>query len=36
MEVEGWIHELDEVIKGEKLGAHSRLVAEKIAFLEMR
>lgn len=34
MEIKGWVHELNEVVKGEELGAHSRLVAEKIALLE--
>ena len=34
MEIEGWVHELDEMVKGEKLSAHAGLIAEKIALLE--
>lgn len=36
MEVEGWIHELNEMIESEQLGAHAGLVAKKIALLELR
>lgn len=36
MQIEGWIHELNKVVKGEELVAHARLVAEEIAFLETR
>lgn len=36
MEVEGWVHELNEVVEGEELGAHAGLVAEEIALLETR
>ncbi len=32
MKVEGWVHELDEVIEGQELGAHAGLVAEEITF----
>ena len=34
MEVEFWVHQLDEMVKGEELGAHAGLVAEEIALLE--
>ena len=34
MQVKFGIHELDEVVEGEKLGVHTGLVAEKIPFLE--
>ena len=33
MEVEGRVHELDEVVEGEELGAHAGLITEEIAFL---
>lgn len=33
MKVELWIHELDEVVDGEELGAHAGLVAEEVVFL---
>lgn len=35
MQVEGWIHELDEVVEGQELGAHAGLVAKEIALLEI-
>ena len=34
MEIKGRVHELDEVVKGEELGAHAGLVAEEISLLE--
>lgn len=33
VEVEGGVHELDEVVEGEELGAHAGLVAEEVTFL---
>jgi len=33
VEVEGGVHELDEVVEREKLGAHAGLVAEEVALL---
>ena len=33
VEIEGGVHELDEVIEGEKLGSHAGLVAEEVALL---
>ncbi len=36
MEVESWVHELDEMVEGEELGAHARLVPEEIALLEKK
>lgn len=34
VEVECWVHQLNEMVKGEELGAHAGLVAEEIALLE--
>ncbi len=33
MQVEGGVHELDEVVEGKELGAHAGLVAEEVALL---
>lgn len=33
VEVEGGVHELDEVVEGEELSAHAGLVAEEVALL---
>ena len=34
MKIKSWIHELDEMVKGQKLGSHAGLIAEEISFLE--
>ena len=34
MQVEFGVHELHEVVECEKLGTHTRLVAEEVTFLE--
>ena len=34
MKIKSWIHELDEVVQGQKLGSHAGLIAEEISFLE--
>ena len=34
MEIEGWVHELNEMVKGKELGAHAGLIAEEVALLE--
>ena len=34
MKVESRIHELNEMVQSEKLGAHAGLVAEEVALLE--
>lgn len=36
VQVEGWIHELDEMIKSKQLSTHAGLVAKEIAFLVRR
>lgn len=33
MKIEGGIHQLDKMVKGEELYSHSRLVAEEVALL---
>lgn len=35
MEIEGGIHELNEVVEGKELRAHAGLVAEEIALLRL-
>lgn len=34
VQVELWVHELDEMIEGQELGAHAGLVAEEVSFLD--
>ena len=34
VKIKGWIHELNEVVKSQKLGSHAGLIAEEISFLE--
>lgn len=33
VEVEGWVHELDEVVEGEELSTHAGLITEEVALL---
>ena len=33
VEIKGWVQKLDEVVEGEELGTHARLVTEKVALL---
>lgn len=34
MEIEGWVHELDEMVEGQELGAHAGLVTQEVSFLD--
>ena len=35
MEIKSWVHQLDEVVEGEELDPHARLVTEEVALLEI-